>query len=436
MKFVSDIEKKKYETFVKKHQKSHFLQSYAWGQFSYVARKLIPHYVGMVDDKGKLVCATLLLEKKLPLGYSYFYAPRGFVIDFYDKELLKEFTEELKKYVKKEKAIFIKIDPDIIWKEYDYKDEEVKLDKDPKEAFSNLKSLGYKHLGFTKNFETMQPRYSFRIDFNQDIDTIQSKFNTTTKQRIRKGYTLNPDIRKGTIDDIEEFNHLMELTESRKDFLSHDLDYYKNLYKIYTKDNDIALYMGSINCDKIIKVYKDEKNDKEKELDKLKQIENPSKSNKTKMNETEKRLDKLNEYIDEYTRAKEEFGNVITLSSQFVIEYGNKAWVLYAGNHNILTDSFVNYATYFEHMKYCKDNGITMYDQFGTIGDLNEKNPRYGLHIFKKKFGGDYVEFMGEWDLILNKKMYLAFTKLVPLYRNTVRKITKHKLKRRNHEDN
>ena len=61
----------------------------------------------------------------------------------------------------------------------------------------------------------------------------------------------------------------MELTESRKDFLSHDLDYYKNLYKIYTKDNDIALYMGSINCDKIIKVYKDEKNDKEKELDKL-----------------------------------------------------------------------------------------------------------------------------------------------------------------------
>ena len=65
MKFVSNIEKKKYETFVKKHPKSHFLQSYAWGQFSYVARKLIPHYVGMVDDKGKLVCATLLLKKKL-----------------------------------------------------------------------------------------------------------------------------------------------------------------------------------------------------------------------------------------------------------------------------------------------------------------------------------------------------------------------------------
>ena len=34
MKFVFDIDKKKYDKFVKNHKKSHFLQSYVWGSFA------------------------------------------------------------------------------------------------------------------------------------------------------------------------------------------------------------------------------------------------------------------------------------------------------------------------------------------------------------------------------------------------------------------
>lgn len=49
MKFVFDIEKEKYEEFVKSNVKSHFLQSYAWGEFSSVAKGLTPHYVGVTE---------------------------------------------------------------------------------------------------------------------------------------------------------------------------------------------------------------------------------------------------------------------------------------------------------------------------------------------------------------------------------------------------
>ena len=126
MKFVENIEKEKYEKFVKNHKsKSHFLQSYAWGEFSKKCKGYNPYYVGLVDDKDKLLCAALLLEKKLPMGYSRFYSPRGFVIDFYNKELLTEFVKEIKKFVKKHKGIFIKIDPDIIWRKENYLGEEV-----------------------------------------------------------------------------------------------------------------------------------------------------------------------------------------------------------------------------------------------------------------------------------------------------------------------
>ena len=80
------------------------------------------------------------------------------------------------------------------------------------------------------------------------------------------------------------------------------------------------------------------------------------------------------------------------------------------------------------HIKYCKENGIKIYDQFGTIGDLSEDNPVLGLHEFKKKFGGDYIEILGEWDYITNPIMYFAFTKLVPMYSKLVKKKSKKEL--------
>ena len=48
-----------------------------------------------------------------------------------------------------------------------------------------------------------------------------------------------------------------------------------------------------------------------------------------------------------------------------------------------------------------------------------------GLHEFKKKFGGDYVEFIGEFDYKTNHLMYFVFTKLVPLYRKIIKKKSK-----------
>ena len=47
------------------------------------------------------------------------------------------------------------------------------------------------------------------------------------------------------------------------------------------------------------------------------------------------------------------------------------------------------------------------------------------VHEFKKKFGGDYVEFLGEFDYVTNPLMYFVFTKMVPLYRKIVRKKSK-----------
>ena len=424
MNFIENIEKERYEEFVKKHPKSHFLQSYAWGEFAKKEKNLTPHYVGLENDKQQLVAAALLLEKHLPLGYCYLYAPRGYVINFKDYELLKTFTEEIKKYAKKKKAIFVKIDPDIIYHEEDC-NQEVIIEKDD-QAYQSLKKLGYRHLGFTKNFETMQPRYSFRIDLTKPWEEVEKNFSKTTKQRIKKAEDLLVDVKIGTDKDINTFYQLMILTETRKDFVTHNEKYYQSLYKIWNQDNECNLFLGSVDLDKIIKNQTELKQEITEELTKF-DHENLSKSEKSKKNELEKRKDKLETDIQKYQQAQKEYGTNITLSAHFIIEYGDKAWVLYAGNHNILTDTYTNYKTYEQHIKYYYDKKIKTYDQFGTIGDLRKENPLLGLHEFKKKFGGNYVEFTGEFDLVLNKPMYFVFTKLVPLYRKLIKNIAKKK---------
>lgn len=424
-----NLEKKEYENFVKNHKsKSHFLQSYAWGEFCKKEKKLTPYYLGLIDEKKKIVASALLLKKNLPLKYSYFYSPRGFVLDYENEKIFKFMTKEVIKFVRENKGIFLKIDPDIIKKSYNYLEEENKLDHDPQKIFNMIKKYGFKHLGFTKNFETNQPRYTFRINLNQDLEEIENHFSRTTKQRINKALKLKTEVKIGEEKDLKEFYHLMTLTEERKDFISYTEEYYKNLYQIFNQDNKMTLFLGKVNLETILKTLKEEKDKLEESKNNL-PTENLSKSIKNKQKELNKRIDKLIEDLDKYEKAKKKYGQEITLNAHMIIEYGDKAWVLYAGNHNILTETYANYHTYLEHLKFCKERKLKIYDQFGTIGDLRKENPRMGLHEFKKKFGGDYVEFLGEFDYIISKPMYFIFTKLVPIYRNLVRNKTKKELK-------
>lgn len=420
-----------YDEYVKNHPfKSHFLQSYAWGQFAKIEKHQTPYYLGLVDKDNNILGATLLLQKHLPLGLCYFYAPRGFVIDFTDTSLVKKFSIEIIKFIKKKEAIFLKIDPDLIWHEENYKGDEVKPKYDCRKIFDTLQMIGFKHLGFTKNFETTQPRYTFRIDLTGTMEDIENRFSKTVKQRIKKGTSLGTTVRIGDVNDIKEFSKLMDLTEDRKDFVSHDFNYYKTLYEIYNKYGKMNLFMGSINTTKVIDSYNKEKGDVLNSLDSLSKKDNLSTANQKKQKELEMRLEKLDEYINEYSVARDKYGEVITLNAHVIIEYGDKAWTLYAGNHNVLSSSQSNYKVYYEHIKYCHDEGLKYYDHFGTIGDLDPKNSRYGLHIFKKAFGGNYIEFIGEFDYVSKPFWYFCFTKVVPFYRKIVRRKAKKQIKK------
>ena len=161
MNFIDSVDREKYEAFTQGHEKSHFLQSYAWGEFCKKIKGQVPHYVGMTDDKGNLVATALILERKTPLGYGYGYSPRGFIIDYKNKELIKKFTEYLKDYMKRMKLIYIKFDPDIPYQDIDEDANPISDGENNYELYDYMLKLGYRHTGFYRLYEGNQPRYTF-----------------------------------------------------------------------------------------------------------------------------------------------------------------------------------------------------------------------------------------------------------------------------------
>ena len=107
-----NLNNEKYEDFILKHTKGHFLQSPEWAKL----KDNWNHEVIIVKNEKQEIkgVMSILVRKIIPqLPFTIMYAPRGPVCDITDKEVLKQMTEEIKKIAKERKAIVFKMDPDV-----------------------------------------------------------------------------------------------------------------------------------------------------------------------------------------------------------------------------------------------------------------------------------------------------------------------------------
>lgn len=420
MKFIENVDKNKYEKFVENHKtKSHFLQSYDWGAFSKENKNVTPYYVGLVDDKDKLVATALLLQRKMYLGYSYFYCPRGFVCDYDNKDIIKEFTDKIKIFAKSKKALFLKIDPDVKLQSLDIDGNEIEGHNNF-ELVNFLKNIGYKHLGYNKAFEHNQPRYTFRLDLTQGLESIKNNFHSTTKKVINKGNPYELEIYKNDEKYIDDFYKTMKDTADRENISIYSKKYYLNFYKDLHKNNHSDIYIVYLNKKKTLDLLN--KNIEETKHNQ----ENLTSDNKKK--ELQNQIEKQEKLINEIKEVKE---NRIPLSSIITAKYGDKVWTIHGGNNSILRSLNSNYLIYFEIIKDAVEEGYKTIDFFGTSFNPSQEDPEYGIWLFKKRLGGEYTEFIGEFDYVFKKFTYKMFNLLIPIHR----KLSKSKSKKKNKQD-
>lgn len=416
------------------HSKGHIFQTSYWASLKGDWQH---KFIGGYDSNNELVLTATILLRKAPRVNIYMgYIPRGFTCDYTNKPLVTEFTNYLKDFAKKNKISFITVDPDIHLRE----NEELMEEGNNTKEF--LKSLGYRNTD-SKNFEAIQPNFVFRLPLPTEGDktdikkTVFKKFSSKTRYNIKvaeeRGLTVEV-YDKDTLNDevISRFHEIMVTTGKRDNFIVRNKAYFENminylapharLYMVkYSYENDFnrlneKLAKQEDEKNKAIKKVEEQKVKlaAEEDADKRLRIEKRIADQEKKVAEAERQIEGFNKKLDEI---KPYEGKELYLSGSLYLYYGNIGWYLYGASDNQLRDTMPNFAMQWAMIEDTIELGCPVYDFRGVSGDLNPENPLYGLYKFKKGFNGNFVEFIGEFDLVINGFIYGLYKKAFPEFK-------------------
>ncbi len=229
-RLITYPDREKWNEFVASSPFSPVLQSFEWGElksrFGWEPLRIA------VEDEGKIVAGVSILKREIPyVRHSLFYAPRGPLVDFFNRRLLGFLLDAVEKEAEKHQAISFKMDPEI---------------PDVPEEQSDILAV-LRRLGFVKALKQVQPRATSLIDLTPGLDDILMSFEEKTRYNVRlarkKGVTVREEPGARGVDIFYE---IYRETSARDEFMIHPLRYYQSIREVLFENglgtNFIAYY--------------------------------------------------------------------------------------------------------------------------------------------------------------------------------------------------
>ena len=352
--------------------------------------------LGLVDNNNTIHAASLILIKKLNMFYKYGYAPKGFLVDYYNPNLLCEFTKAIAKRYYKKNVAFIKINPEISIGTIDYKNKTINYNKN-KNIENILSSLNFRRLEGNKHFETKIPKYNaIQILKQTNLKTISKHTRNKINKSIKNGLTLE----KGNREDIEI---LYDFIKNKKNY---SINHYFNYYNAFSKKYAIDIFLVKINFEECL-INLREKYEKElkKNNDLVNKVMiNPSQENLRRKLASDNALNTYNENITKTTKCLSE-NKTMYIAGAITIKYQNRVYILISGFNQSFKSYCPNYFLHYMLIEYYKRD-FDFIDLNGITGDFSNTNPYKGLDEFKKGFNPIAFEYIGEYDFIINEGLY------------------------------
>lgn len=353
--------------------------------------------VGMFNEYNQLKAASLILFKNLKMHYKYGYAPKGFILDYFNQEIVSEFATLLKSYYKKKKVVFIKVNPEIAISEID-KESGLKTYNWNYNILEIMEKAGFKKLKDNLYFESILPRFSAVVSLkNYSMNSVSKN----TRNKIRRAH------HKGLHIELAEKSGIDILQKFIKNKRTINEYYYKDYYNVFKKDDMIDLFLVSIDSEEFL-MNSRELYEKELEINNrlvsLLNRENNKRNLNKKMDSDRKILNYKQDvkFATELNTKKDK----VYIAGALVIKYQNRVQILMSGYDKKYKRFEANYYLHDEILKYYQKN----YDYAelnGLTGDFSKENPYLGLNEFKIGFNPRIYEYIGEFDLPLNEKKYL-----------------------------
>ena len=357
------------------------------------------HFVG-VKKNGEVIAGSMILEDSTILNKKMFYAPRGLIVDYHDKDLLTFFTKELKKYIRKHGGFVLTIDPNVIYR-VRTSDGEIDPNNEANDlAINNLLSLGYRHHGFNLYLDTKQARWCYLFKLDEDYESKKVKFSKSTRKNIDFCVKKGLMVREGTINDLEVMAEIFELTSKRKDFFSRSLEYYQKMYK--HMKNLMTIYIAyldpNVYYEHTLSLLEEAKKNYDVVLAKMEKDMVGSKL----LNQKETALKQIEKYEKELEKAakfKEENPSGKDIGCLLSLRSGEEYLTLSSGVLAEYREFTPKYLMYEHHIKEAYKEGFKYCNFYGITGDFDPKGKYYGIYEFKKGFNGNVIEYIGEFDL-------------------------------------
>ncbi len=352
--------------------------------------------IGFFNEYGQLKAASLILIKTIKFHTKYGYAPKGFIMDFFNQDLLKEFVLALKLYYKKKHVAFIKINPEIAISEIDTTNG-VKTYNWNYDIKDILEDVGFYKLKDNLYFESLLPRFSAVVSLkNYSIHSV----NKNCRNKIRRAEEKGLQFEKSEKSGIDILQHFISKKRNIGDF------YYKDYYNVFSRNDMIDLFLVSIQANEFLvqaRKHYEEELDRNNSFMKELERSHSQKAVNQKMDSDRKLLfyKADMELATEMNKQKDK----LYIAGALVIHFQNRIQILISGFDQKYKSFDANYFLhhkileyYKEHYDYAELNGIT--------GDFSKNNPYYGLNQFKLGFNPRIYEYIGEYDLPIEHAKY------------------------------
>lgn len=369
------------------------------------------HLLGFLNNSNELIGATMVLFKKIFLDYKIAYAPFGFLVDYSNKDLVDEMTERLRRLLLKQKFMYLKINPRIECSRRDKNGEVKAYNPEINNIMEILQSNDYIHHGFNNYFEDMKPRWNAILNLTGSNEDIYKSFDKQIRNKISKAERFGIELKES--NDKDDINTFFEFIKRKHD---RSFKYYQKLLKEF--NGSAKIYMAILNTRKYLENAKDlyEEEVKKNEAINVKLQEASRKSEHvekilSQKMESDKIVSNYHEHLVNATNMFTKYPDNIKVGGILVVETDNGADLIIEGYNKNYSDFDPNYLLKWELIKKLNNEGKKYFNLNGIVGEFKSQNMYSGLNESKLGFGADAVEFIGEFDYIINTTIFNFYKK-------------------------
>jgi len=218
-------------------------------------------------------------------------------------------------------------------------------------AVEALRSAGFRPIQYDeKGLGGTQPRWVMKTDLTPEPEALLASFKSKWRYNIRLAGRKEVTVRRDCSSaDLPEFYKLLRVTADRDGFTVRSREYFERLY-------DLLVPAG---------------------------------------------LAKL--FVAEYA------GQMI--AGAILFKMGRQATYVYGASSNEHRERMPNHLLQWEMMQWAREQGCTVYDFRGVAREIDGKPVAAlsGLNRFKRGFAAEYVEYVGEWDLVFSPIWYRIY---------------------------